>query len=89
MEATEFLKSVIDSGIATLLAVVVIYWYRTDSKERVETERKRTDEARAQAMQEREDKLLLVETVRQNTQAMTELRQTIKDTLRGQRGGSP
>lgn len=87
MEAHDFIKSVIDSGIATMLAVVVIYWYRTDSKERIDTERRRTEEAKTQAIQEREDKLLLVETVKQNTRAMTELRQTIKDTIRA-RGGS-
>lgn len=88
MEGTEFVKTLADSGIATLLAVLVIYWYRVDSKERIEVERKRTEEARAQAVQERDDKLLVVETVKQNTQAMSELRATIKETLRQSRGGS-
>lgn len=82
MEATEFIQSVVDSGIATLLAVVVIYWYRQDSKERVDNERKRTEEAKVLAAQEREDKLLLIRTVKSNTEAMTELRTSIKEMRR-------
>lgn len=60
-------RPLLDYGMGVFLSVIVIYWYRMDSKERVA-------EAVELAKHERDDKLLVIEALRENTKAMTELR---------------
>lgn len=76
----EIIELVANAGIAGLLAIVVIYWYRADSQERIAREQKRTEEAKRQAQQEREDKVLMMRVIEANTKAMTELREAILTT---------
>lgn len=77
MDAIEIGKTIIESGLAFALASVVIYWYREDSKERLRNAETRSAEAEKRILQEREDKILLVEIVRANTHAMTRLESAI------------
>lgn len=83
METTEYLRALVDSGISTVLAGVVIYWFRSDSKERLTHEKQRAREAQALARQEREDKMLLISTIQKNTEAMTKLIRIIDDKVGG------
>lgn len=69
MDVTEIIKAAADSSIALVLALVVIYWNRKDMKEHAE--------------KEREDKLLLVTTLQQNTQVLTELKTLLVQRLNG------
>lgn len=66
MEIAEIIKLVVDAGLAFALAGSVIYWYRSDSKERIADEKQRS-------VEERSDKLLLVSALQDNTHALTEL----------------
>jgi len=59
MDIIEVIKAVADSSIGLVLALIVIYWIRNDTKEYAE--------------REREDKLLLVRALQENTAAQTEL----------------
>lgn len=64
MEVSDIIKACGDYGIAVILALVVIYWNRKDSKKYV--------------AQEREDKLLLIKTLQENTQVLTELKTLVQ-----------
>ena len=64
MEITEIIKACADSSIALVLALVVIYWNRKDSKEHAD--------------KEREDKLLLMTTLQENTKVLTELKTLVQ-----------
>ena len=55
-----------NAGIAGVLAAVVIVWYRADSKERLDDEKQRT-------LREREDKIAMMEVIRQNSAALSEI----------------
>lgn len=77
MDGLEVVQSLAEGGLAFALAGVVIYWYRADSLERLKHADERTHKAEERAKQEREDKLLMVEIVRANTQAMTRLEAVI------------
>ena len=67
MELLEILSSLADAGLGLLIAVIVIYWNRIDAKERIA-------EAKEHFQQEREDKLLLIETLQKNTQVLAEIK---------------
>lgn len=71
------LSSAVDAGIAVVLAIVVLYWFRSDSRERLANADKRAAMANRRADEERQDKLLLIETVRANTEAMSRLESAI------------
>ena len=73
MDIFEVAGQIAESSISVLLAIVVIYWYRSDSKERISNAEGSTQKALQSAELERADKLLMIETVRSNTQVMTEL----------------
>jgi hypothetical protein len=60
----EFIKIILNSGIAVVLALVVIYWYRSDSIENLKNEQDRASE-------ERNDKLLALDIIKENTNAIT------------------
>jgi hypothetical protein len=64
LDVTEIIKAAADSSIALVLALVVIYWNRKDSKEHAE--------------KERDDKLLLMTTLRENTEVLTELKTLVQ-----------
>lgn len=60
-------RPLLDYGVGVFLSIIVIYWYRQDSKERVA-------EAVEATQRERDDKHLLMQVVQENTKAMAELR---------------
>jgi hypothetical protein len=60
-------------GAAAVLAYLIIKWNREDAKERIEAERGRTADERA-------DKLLLVSVIQDNTRAVSELKGVIERT---------
>jgi hypothetical protein len=64
MDITEIIKAAADNSIALVLALVVIYWNRKDAKEHIS--------------QEREDKLLMVKTLQENTAILTELKTLVR-----------
>jgi hypothetical protein len=67
----ELFRTALNAGIGTFLALVVIYWYRQDAKDRI-------SELQEQYRREREDKLLLIQVVQDNTRAMAELKAIIE-----------
>lgn len=75
----ELLQLGLNAGVAGLLSLVVIYWYRVDSKERLETERKRTKEAEQRAEAERADKRMLLEVITANVSAQKEMADAVRD----------
>lgn len=85
MEAAELFKLVIENGISATLAAVVIYWYRVDSKERIKNSDKRTEDEKKRTAQERDDKLLLIETIQENTQIMAKLEMAVSEWMPGGR----
>ena len=70
MDIIEIITALADSSIALVLSLVVIYWIRNDTKE--------------YANREREDKLLLVKALQENTQVLSELK-TFVQRLNGKR----
>jgi len=70
MDIIEIITTLADSSIALVLSLVVIYWIRNDTKE--------------YANREREDKLLLVKALQENTQVLSELK-TFVQRLNGKR----
>jgi len=60
MDIIEIIGALADNSIALILSLVVIYWNRKDTKEYAE--------------REREDKLLLVKALQENTQVLSELK---------------
>ena len=73
-----FWRSIAELGLGPLLAVLVIYWNRIDTKDREERRRQeaeaRLQEAKERASQEREDKLLLIGTLKDVSEALGELK---------------
>lgn len=59
MDIIEIITALADSSIALVLSLVVIYWIRHDAKEYAE--------------RERNDKLLLMKAIQENTTTLTEL----------------
>lgn len=82
----EFIKAVLNAGVSVVLALVVIYWYRSDSINELKEAKSRTDD-------ERSDKLLTINIIKENTNAITnntnaiervlDLCNTINDKLSG------
>jgi len=64
MDIIEIIGALADNSIALILSLVVIYWNRKDTKE--------------YADREREDKILMVNTVQRNTEAWTEVLTVLK-----------
>ena len=64
MDITEIITALADSSIALTLALVVIYWNRNDMKEH--------------ANREREDKVLLMKALQENTQILSELKTLVQ-----------
>ena len=64
MDITEIITALADSSIALTLALVVIYWNRNDMKEH--------------ANREREDKVLLMRALQENTQILSELKTLVQ-----------
>jgi hypothetical protein len=64
MDLIEFITALAEQSIALVLAIVVIYWNRKDAKE--------------YAARERDDKLLLVRVLQENTQVLTELKTLVQ-----------
>ncbi len=67
----ELFRTALNAGIGTFLALVVISWYRQDARDRIA-------ELQEQYRREREDKLLLIQVVQDNTRAMAELKAIIE-----------
>lgn len=65
------LKELIDASIAVVLALVVMYWHRSDANKRIEYEQKRIAEVKERAKSEKEDKLMLLRIIEENTRAIT------------------
>lgn len=65
MDIIEIIQALAEQSIALVLALVVIHWNRKDTKEYAE--------------REREDKLLLVKALQENTQTMTELKAVVME----------
>lgn len=61
----------LNAGVGTFLALVVIYWYRQDAERRIE-------DMKNLAQREREDKVLLIQALQENTRVLTELRQILE-----------
>lgn len=70
----EFIKVILNSGISVLLALVVIYWYRTDSTEQLKKDQEKASE-------ERKDKLLAFEIIKDNTNAINNNKNAIEKVL--------
>jgi hypothetical protein len=64
LDVIEIIQALAEQSIALVLALVVIHWNRKDTKEYAE--------------REREDKLLLLNTLRENTQVLTELKALVQ-----------
>jgi hypothetical protein len=64
MDLIEFITALAEQSIALVLAIVVIYWNRKDAKEHT--------------ARERDDKLLLVKVLQENTQILTELKTLVQ-----------
>jgi len=64
MDIIEIITALADSSIALILAMVVIYWNRNDMKE--------------YANREREDKILLMKALQENTQVLSELKTLVQ-----------
>jgi hypothetical protein len=60
----EMFETVLNSGVSVVLALIVIYWYRSDSTERLKDEKERT-------VEERNDKIITLEIIKENTNAIT------------------
>ena len=88
MDFIELLQALADSGVSVLLAVVVIYWYRCDSRERVSDEKTRLAAETARLAQEMERSTMLMQVIRENTKVQVEtvgairaLRETLHDSV--------
>lgn len=82
MEFLQVIRTAAELGLGPLIAILVIYWYRQDTKERearrkAEAERELED-AKQKFFLEREDKLLLIKTLQEFTVMMTELTVLVK-----------
>ena len=64
MDLFDLVTALAEQSIALVLAMVVIYWNRKDGKEH--------------AARERDDKLLLVKVLQENTQILTELKTLVQ-----------
>jgi hypothetical protein len=64
MDIIEIITALADSSIALVLSLVVIYWIRNDTKEYAE--------------RERNDKLLLMKALQENTQVLSELKALVQ-----------
>jgi hypothetical protein len=64
VDIIEIITALADSSIALVLSLVVIYWIRNDTKE--------------YANREREDKLLLMRALQENTQILSELKTLVQ-----------
>lgn len=75
-------ETVANLGIVPLMALILLYWYRTDAKEREETRKiefeKQIQEEKDRSCQEREDKILMITTLREYIEVLTELRTLVK-----------
>lgn len=76
----ELITFVLNGSLAVVLALVVLYWQRIDSRERINNERQRTAEAQQRAEYERQDKLRMLDVLHNNTQAMNEISNAMRDT---------
>lgn len=74
----ELLKALAEQGISVMLAGVVIYWFRSDSKERVNQADARAGEAMAREQAQRDDKLLMINVLSSNTSALADLKGAIE-----------
>lgn len=77
MELLEILRGVSEYGLSFMLAAIVIYWYRTDTKERMAHASDREKEALLRVEIERADKIMVIEVVKNNTEALVRLQSTI------------
>ena len=72
------IRSIAELGLGPLIAIIIIYWNRVDAKEREARQRKeseaRIQEVKDRSDQERGDKLLLINALCDNTQALAELK---------------
>lgn len=60
----ELIKVILNAGLSVVLALVVIYWYRCDSLNQLREEKDRSE-------QERSDKILILDILKENTNALT------------------
>jgi len=74
----ELLKLAVNGGVGVVLAVVVLKWQREDGKARAEECKRCADDTRVWATQERDDKIMLMQVLQQNTQVITELREAVQ-----------
>lgn len=82
MEFLELIRSAAELGLGPLIAILIIYWYRQDTKEREALEKakaeKELEDAKQRFFIEREDKLLLIKTLQEHTVTTTELTVLLK-----------
>jgi len=74
----DIIQLLADSGVALLVTVVLLYWNRMDAKDRLEEMRQQLEREREQAIQERQDKVLMIDALHNNTQVLTELTVLLK-----------
>ncbi len=82
----ELFKIAINGGVGVVLAYVVLRWQRSDAKDRAEECKHCAIQAKAWAVQERDDKQILMDVVQANTKATTELTEVIRNLVE-QTGG--
>lgn len=70
----EFIKVILNAGLSVVLALVVIYWYRCDSLDQLREEKERS-------YQERSDKILILDILKENTNALTNNSNAIEKVL--------
>lgn len=60
----EFIELIGNAGLSVVLALVVIYWYRSDSQAQLNDEKQKV-------ISEREDKLMILNVIKENTNAIS------------------
>ena len=74
MELLEIFGKFADAGGLFLLALTALYWGRVDAQRRVEEVKKWATQEREDKLQEREDKILMVQSLQKNTQVLAEIK---------------
>lgn len=60
----DFVEMIGNAGLSVILALVVIYWYRSDSQAQLNEEKQKV-------INERDDKLMILNVIKENTNAIT------------------
>lgn len=74
----EILKVAVNGGVGLVLAILVLRWQREDGKERAAACKECCERERSAREDERADKLLMVDALQRNTQALTEVVEAVR-----------